>query len=351
MPRRVAALAAVALGVGALWLGVLASGATYAGGPAPAPDFRVADPRISESSGLARSVRHPHVVWTANDSGDDGRIFAVDTRTGRTVGVHTFAAPVRDVEALAVTPQGRVLVGDVGDNTAARGSVTVYGFDEPDLGDTSGGWTSWDLAYPDGPHDAESLAVDPRTGRVVVVTKGRTGAAYALPAEPRTTGTNRLVRVGAGPAVATDAVYLADGSALAVRTYTGLWLLDPVTWAVRTTVLLPLQPQGETLALDPDGPGLLVGSEGRGSLVQHVAVPAEAGTPGSAATPPATAAAPPPATATAPTSRTRDAAPGATPRPGPDGRDGSPWGPAVAVLAGVAVLLAAARLAVRRRRR
>ena len=354
MPRCVAAAAATTLAWGLLVTGtasaggppVLGTGAAYAAGAAVARDFRIVDPRVTESSGLARSVRHPHVVWTANDSGDSGRIFAVDTRTGRTVGVHTFGAPVRDVEALAVTPQGRVLVGDIGDNSGTRRHVTVYWFDEPGLGDTRGGWSSWDLVYPDGPHDAEALAVDPRTGRVVVVTKSGSGTAYALPQEPSGTRVNRLVRVGAGPAVATDAVWLADGSALAVRTYTQLVLLDPQTWAVRTSALLPLQPQGETLALDPDGPGLLAGSEGRSSLVQRVDVPVGSGAAPSTApstSPPTSPATSP--TATAPSSRRADAEGRAVPSTPSRGTV------AAATAALVAVLLAAGGVVAVRRRR
>ena len=71
----------------------------------PAP-VTLADERITESSGLAASRRHPGTVWTTNDSGDEARLFAVDARSGRTVGVHRYGAPVRDVEALAVTADG-----------------------------------------------------------------------------------------------------------------------------------------------------------------------------------------------------------------------------------------------------
>lgn len=237
-------------------------------------DFRFADPRIDESSGLALSVRHPHTVWTVNDSGDSARVFAVDTRTGATVGVHTFGATVRDVEALAITPQGRMLVADIGDNRAARTVVRVFWFDEPALGSTSGPrGASWELSYPDGPHDAESLAVDPRIGRVLVVTKGSPGGVYALPSSPSRSGVNRLAKVGPAPDTVTDAVFLPDGSALAVRTYTSLHLLDPRTWTDELSTLLPLQPQGETLAVAPGGASLLVGSEGEGSRVQQVALP------------------------------------------------------------------------------
>ena len=283
-------------------------------------DFPVLDERVTESSGLALSRRHPHTVWTANDSGDGPRLFAVDTRTGRTTGVHTYGAPVRDVEALAVTPQGRVLVGDLGDNTASRSVVRIFWFDEPDLGRTSGGWASWELVYPDGPHDAESLAVDPRTGRVHVVTKGASGAVYVLPPKPSRSGVNRLTRVGPAPAFATDAVFLADGSGLLVRTYTQVVRLDPSTFRAVGSALLPLQRQGETIALAPGGDRLLVGSEGVRSTVRVVdvppALPATATTPTGPSTTPSTTS-PGSAGSTSPTATTAPA-PAATsggPRP------------------------------------
>jgi len=299
VPEAGPALAAGLLATGLLavpWAASRASAAASVETSATAAaggDFQVLDDRVTESSGLALSVRHPHTVWTANDSGDSGRIFAVDTRTGRTTGVHTYGAPVRDVEALAVTPQGRVLVGDLGDNAGDRSVVRIFWFDEPDLGQTSGGWASWELEYPDGPHDAESLAVDPRTSRVYVVTKGATGAVYALPPEPSRRGVNRLARVGPAPAIATDAVFLADGSGLLVRTYTRVVRLDPGTFREVGADFLPLQRQGETIALAPGGGRLLVGSEGARSTVRVVDVP-----PVSPATTPTTGSVPTPATPT-----------------------------------------------------
>jgi hypothetical protein len=272
-------------------------------------DIRIDDARITESSGLALSNRHPHTVWTVNDSGDTARVFAVDTETGRTVGVHTFGAEVRDVEALAITPQGRLLVADIGDNDASRAMVRVFWFDEPGLGKTSGTWASWELSYPDGPHNAESIAVDPASGRVFVVTKGRPGGIYALPKAPSRQGVNRLTKVGTAPDIATDAVFLPDRSGLAVRTYTSLVVLDPATWRQTSYQVLPLQPQGETLALAPDGKSLLVGSEGSRSRIEQVAIK-----------PPASSASPttgPSASASGPTTAAGDTATG-------DGDGGSP---------------------------
>ncbi|KQZ88903.1 hypothetical protein ASD62_05900 [Phycicoccus sp. Root563] len=303
-PRRllaVALLTAVAIGMASAsarsavaftGANVAFTGANVASaGAAVAADggFQILDDRVAESSGLALSRAHPHTVWTTNDSGDSARIFAVDTRTGRTTGVHTFGAPVTDVEALAITPRGRVLVADIGDNARSRDVVRIFWFDEPALGDTNGSWASWELSYPDGPHDAESVAVDPRTGRVLVVTKSADGAVYALPEKPSRRGVNRLERLADAPPTATDAVFLADGSALAVRTYTQLVLLDPTSWRPIVSSVLPLMRQGETVALAPDGAGLLVGTEGEQSPVRRVTVPAlPAPTPSSTRTSPTT---------------------------------------------------------------
>ena len=321
-------------------------------------EVQLRDPRISESSGLALSRAHPHTIWTVNDSGDTARVFAVDTRTGETTGVHTFGAPVRDVEALAVTAQGRMLVADIGDNAGSRDTVRVYSFQEPALGDTSGGSDSWELSYPDGPHDAEALAVHPVSGRIHLVTKATDGSAgiYALPATPSRRGVNRLTRVAAAPALVTDAVYLDDGSALAVRSYTTLQLIDPATWRATARQALPSQPQGETLALAPGRQDLLVGSEGVGARLYRISVPAPGADAGATSTAPAGTATETPTgtpTPTGPPTTTEPpstAGAGATPRsPAADGRQLA-LGLGGSVLL-VALSLLAARLARRSRGR
>ena len=114
--------------------------------------FSFRDPAIVESSGL---VARDGLVSTVNDSGDAGRVFTVDG-TGRTVGVTTFADAPVDVEALAPAGPGEVWVGDIGDNTASRDTIQVA--DVPvSASNLTTEPTVFDLAYPDGPHDAETL--------------------------------------------------------------------------------------------------------------------------------------------------------------------------------------------------
>ncbi|XVX19206.1 WD40 repeat domain-containing protein [Actinomycetota bacterium] len=236
------------------------------------PDVRIGDARVTESSGLAPSRRHPHTVWTTNDSGDRGVIYAVDLRSGKVTGAHTYSdkAP-RDVEAMGLAPDGRLLVADIGDNSAQRSWIRVWSLPEPALGTTSAPGTRYTFAYPDGAHDAETLLVHPRTGRLCVVTKGLPGAVYAAPAKLAATQPNRLTRVGAAPVLVTDGVFLADGSRVALRDYGQVHLVDAETWQVTASAALPAAPQGESITVD--GSGLLVGSEGAGSGLWRVPVP------------------------------------------------------------------------------
>ena len=119
---------------------------------------------------------------TINDSGDAGRVFAVDPTTGRTVGVTEWARDPVDVEALAPAADGRVWVGDIGDNRSARDSVRCPG---PGRAAATGPSTRRVRAgLPrTGARDAETLLVDPATGRLYVATKDVFGGTlFAAPA-------------------------------------------------------------------------------------------------------------------------------------------------------------------------
>ena len=135
--------------------------------PPATPDAPVtlADERVTESSGPGGRPAPPRDRCGRPTTPATGRGSSRSTpAAGGRPGVHRYGAPGRDVEALAVSGTGRVLVGDVGDNTGpSRDLVRVFWFDEPALGTaTSGRWASWGSApTPTGPHDAEALAADP----------------------------------------------------------------------------------------------------------------------------------------------------------------------------------------------
>jgi hypothetical protein len=261
--------------------------------------FRFQDPAVVESSGVASSSRRDDVVYTHNDSGDRARFFAVDGR-GCTITTYTLRdAEAVDWEDMAAardrSGRGRLWLGDIGDNFSARSEgVTVYRVDEPKptprSGTTQGACaapverqlraTRFELRYSDGPHDAETLLVQPGTQRIFAVTKDLTGAnavVYAAPRKLRSGGTvNVLERVAdvtlppgtPDPGVITGGDISTDGKRLVLRTYTEAfeWRipdgdLRAALAGTPTRIALPDTPQGEAIAYTRQSDALITTSE------------------------------------------------------------------------------------------
>jgi hypothetical protein len=253
----------------------LISLAVAGAGTGPTVLFRLQDPALQESSGLAVSQVHDGVVWSHPDGGDVAEVMAVDGR-GRTVAtVRLRGVDPYDPEALASgrTSDGRpaLFLGDIGDNRARRPDISVFRFAEPRrLADQTVARTWWKLAYPDGPKDAEALLVDPRDGRIWIATKDVFGGGlYRAPLRLRTDRVNALERVGDVPGLVTDGAFLPGGR-FVLRSYTMSYLYDGPD-RLRARSVLPDQEQGESLAVDGDR--LLVGSEGTKSAVYSVPLP------------------------------------------------------------------------------
>lgn len=259
---------------------VAAAPAAAAGADQPRLLLRLSDRRIAESSGLAASTVHPGVLYTHNDSGDSARFFAVGAG-GRVVATYDLTgARARDWEAVAAGPGpgGRptLWLGDLGDNLGGTWpEVYVFAVREPRrLVSGPVRWARYRLRYADGPRDAEALLVDPRTGRLYVVSKRAGGAGvYAAPAHLRRTRVNLLRRVGGAPPLVTDGSFSPDGSRVALRDYVEAYVYDRPGGPEVARLTLPLQQQGESLTWSSDGQQLLVGSEGGDSGVWAVPLP------------------------------------------------------------------------------
>ena len=235
---------------------------------------------VSEASGLAASRRSPGRLWSHNDSGD-AVLFAVDTSGSLAGRVQVTGAAVEDWEAIAVGPCDAgscIFIGDIGDNKAARRSVTIYRLPEPEA--ASGTVAVSDVfhaTYPDGAHDAEALLVSAE-GRLYIVTKGETGpiALYRFPAQLRAGGSMRLERVGAPVKVdsardtrITDGAISPDGQWAALRTASSVTFyrtadLFAGRWSAVTRVDLSSlkERQGEGIALGAGNTIFLAGEGG-----------------------------------------------------------------------------------------
>ncbi len=267
-----------ALVVAAVLAGLITAGtsdpATARDASGPRVLFSFTDDRIDESSGL---VVRDGLALTVNDSGDDPVVYAVAAASGDTVGVTAYSSDdVVDVEALAPGIDGGVWVGDLGDNRRARSSVDVYRLGEVGAGERTVQAARYTFTYPGGPSDAETLLVHPRTGRLFVVSKEllRGGTVYRAPRKLDESTIHRLAPVAAAPRMVTDGTFLPDGRHLLLRTYSRAVVYTFPGFELVGEFELPEQEQGEAVAVDEAG-RLVLTSEGEGSEVLRIDLPAD----------------------------------------------------------------------------
>ncbi|WP_327258927.1 WD40 repeat domain-containing protein [Streptomyces sp. NBC_01240] len=261
---------------GAAALLLLAGAAPAVAGDGADQSFTIEDPRITESSGLAASRAHPGIYWTHNDSGYGPYVYAVDSRTGKTVATITMrgVGRPRDVEAISLGPDGNLYVGDIGDNlNGSWDHVWIYRFPEPkQLRDATVDATQFDVKYADGPRNAEALMVHPTTGRVYIASKNENGGGlYEGPTKLTTGATNVFRRVGEVPWV-TDGAFSPDGKELVLRSYFSArgYVFENGRLGADHAVSAPLQRQAESVTYTADGSALMFGSEGKRSDVVRV---------------------------------------------------------------------------------
>ncbi|MFI6903772.1 hypothetical protein ACIBKY_21075 [Nonomuraea sp. NPDC050394] len=244
--------------------------------------FSFRDARITESSGLAISPTHAGIYYTHNDSSAAAEFFAVDGAGRTKAAFRVSGAQARDWEAMAAskdpaTGRGVLWFADIGDNLdGAWPDISIYKVMEPtSLRDATVPAVRYRFRYADGARNAEGIMVNPRTGRLSVVSKEFSGAVYEAPAKLRTGRVNILRKTAAAPMMATDAAYAPDGSSYVVRTYFSATLFRP-SGDIITKISMPPLDQAESIAYTADGKALLTGSEGVRSPLYRVPLPERA---------------------------------------------------------------------------
>ena len=248
---------------------------------------KLVSPLIVEASGLVASRRNADVLWIHNDSGDfPARVFATSV-TGADLGTYNITdAAALDWEDIAADDR-YLYLADIGDNAEVRPFVTVYRVPEPIVSADQSPLVvevpdaeTLLFEYPDGPHNAETLLVDPTTGDLFIVTKSPDGASgvYRAPA-PHSPGelvTLELVTTLAfssdalpGISLTTGGDVTPAGDAVVIRTYNSAFLWRrpqgaPLAAAFDTApcpVPLRTEPQGEAIGFDATGSGYFTVSE------------------------------------------------------------------------------------------
>ncbi|MBL9169191.1 MAG: immunoglobulin domain-containing protein [Verrucomicrobiales bacterium] len=253
---------------------------------------------LSEASGIAASRLNPGVVWIVND-GSRPIVYAFN-RDAERLASFEYSQKLDDTEDIAVGPGpvaglSYLYVGDVGGNQGtdvARSRVKILRIPEPavDLA-----WASkprspsfkdaelFVLVYPDGFYDAETLMVDPISGDVFIATKQQMGSRlYRANLTGLTNGSSATLQF-AGTVLfnqASGGDISADGRQIVLRReeLAMSWgrCLDQ---SVGETLALPGQlipvigpptePNGEGIALLPDGTGYVTVSEGRNPALYY----------------------------------------------------------------------------------
>ena len=251
------------------------------------------DTRINESSGMAISRRIANRTYRINDSGDTGRFFVLDFEGAVTKIVQIDGFNPADTEDMSIGPCGDsgdcIFIGDIGDNARRRQTVELIVIQErADFPSEIQAAHRVRLRYPDGPHDAEGLAVHP-DGTVYITTKDTMKSQiYRLKREqwrnpqnpievlelvvtldwsefrPNTLSFTRMVT---GMSIAPDGkrfLLLNYGDAMEFFVDLSAANQDPGNWKqgldYRTIALTTLE-QEETISYLPDGRSLLYDTE------------------------------------------------------------------------------------------
>lgn len=279
-----------------------AGGTTTAGGtpsgPVPLIESVVmlAPGTADEASGIAASNTVPDAYFLVDDGTGTEQLVAVagDGQVIARIDVDGMSAD--NAEALASgtcgstplpTPDssaGRecLYIGDIGDNSEQRDSITIYRIAEPDLTSPPSDPVpadEWTYTYPDQPQNAEAMLVD-TSGSLLIVTKPSDGKPHHIYRGDPGGGELTFVREFRPPEpaipmktlftgnVVTDAA-AAPGRVL-LLTYDEVQMFvapDPAAeiadfpdWP-HTRMPLPALPQAEGITAVPNGCGYTVASE------------------------------------------------------------------------------------------
>lgn len=260
---------------------------------------KIQNPAITEASGLAASSHDPNFLWIINDSGGSPEIHLIETNgtaRGKIRLKNTANIDWEDIASFSLDGQNYLLVADIGDNNAKRGTCKLHIIREPaipppekNLDDTILPAWQIEFTYQDGPRDCESVAVDSNSEKILLISKRtQPPEVYEAPLRvPKKRGVITLKPVGTtlvkSPGGALIPMYdqptgldiTADGTAATVVTYYGVFLFPRTpneSWAqafARPATFLGshLLGQAESIAFSKNGKTIYMTSEGTASPI------------------------------------------------------------------------------------
>ena len=243
----------------------------------------VGDRRLGQISGL---VERPGGFAVVNDTAPvvwrlNGACEPIRRTVLRPPAPHDLAASPPggkpfDTEDVALDAAGAFWIADIGGNTTHRTAVSLYRWLP---GTAATAVARYDLAYPDGAHDAEAMLLVPGGGVIIVTKTRRTAGVYLADAPLGPVGNLRLVggfdvrRSCPGcrgrSLLVTGGAVSRDGTRVALRTYDRAFewyapggdILAAILGGPPRQILLPPSRQGEAIAYTSDARTLLTATE------------------------------------------------------------------------------------------
>jgi hypothetical protein len=265
------------------------------------PSTSIQSGAVAEASGLAVSSRDAGFMWIVNDSGAqaDLHLFGKDGVDHGQLRVEgALNVDWEDLSSFELDGKPYLLIADSGDNLSRRNDCVLYVVEEPALpepGEKLSGTVkvAWKIpfGFEDGPRDCESVAVDARVGKIILVSKRtKPPVVYEMPLRPKQ-GAVVAKRLGettvAPPKSVPMLPYIAqptgmdlarDGSMGVLVSYYGVFLFPRTgkeSWgeafAKPPVILSPHgMAQAESVAFSKDGKNLtLVSERGDKRIVEY----------------------------------------------------------------------------------
>ncbi|MBN2461205.1 MAG: carboxypeptidase regulatory-like domain-containing protein [Candidatus Cloacimonetes bacterium] len=246
---------------------------------------------LSEISGIICSRENTNVIWAHNDSGDESRIYALNTG-GDHLGIFTLTGAVaRDWEDIAIGPGpldgvDYLYLGDIGDNNLQYDNKFIFRVAEPYVEEDQapeemsiGEYDIITFQYPQQQkYDAETLMIDPLNGDIYVISKRTVASSdrvFRLAYPQSTTDIIIAEEIGelqipSGEGYGATAGDISNsGLEIIIKTYTSVyyWNRSPGMSISQTLATTPAEvyyvqePQGEALAWKANSMGYYTSGE------------------------------------------------------------------------------------------
>ncbi|MFW6322385.1 MAG: hypothetical protein ACOC02_02025 [Guyparkeria sp.] len=236
--------------------------------PPPSPGTTLPS-AIDEASGLALSKQDDDLLWTHNDNiNDPGSmervtpfVFGISPSGESRIRLRLERVVQRDwesIDATRIDDRETLIVADSGDNRDTWPDYVLWFIPEPPPAEDDGEVRVSPEAmlryrYPDGPADTESMVFDPRTDRILLLTKrDNPPRMYSLPVDarqpfPDEPGLSERERLESAPVEVAEPV----GDLAWLRPTDPInWLLHPLTGSQTDRPTgMTLSPDGATLAV------------------------------------------------------------------------------------------------------